>query len=54
MLEFYLFTSLLKVHFDLGAVTVDPMSNSYDPRPLIPYLAGLGVPYFFEQQDILR
>ncbi|XP_042213743.1 uncharacterized protein LOC121860608 isoform X1 [Homarus americanus] len=40
--------------FTLGAVTVDPMSASYDPRPLIPYLASLGVPYFFEQQDILK
>lgn len=34
----------------IRAVTVDPMSASYDPRPLIPYLASLGVPYFFEQQ----
>ncbi|XP_068220814.1 uncharacterized protein [Palaemon carinicauda] len=42
------------VDFTLGAVTVDPMSASYDPRPLIPYLASLGVPYFFEQQDILK
>lgn len=42
------------IDFALGAVTVDPMSASYDPRPLIPYLASLGVPYFFEQQDILK
>ncbi|XP_063605849.1 uncharacterized protein LOC134780859 [Penaeus indicus] len=42
------------IKFNLGAVTVDPMSASYDPRPLIPYLASLGVPYFFEQQDILQ
>ena len=38
------------ITFSLGAVTVDPMSASYDPRPLIPYLANLGVPYYFEQQ----
>nr|XP_045618240.1 uncharacterized protein LOC123770444 [Procambarus clarkii] len=42
------------IHFSVGAVTVDPMSASYDPRPLVPYLASLGVPYFFEQQDILK
>ncbi|XP_076052492.1 uncharacterized protein LOC143031974 [Oratosquilla oratoria] len=40
--------------FKLGAVTVDPQSAAYDPRPLIPYLAALGVPYFFEQQNILQ
>ncbi|KAK7082567.1 hypothetical protein SK128_017261 [Halocaridina rubra] len=42
------------IYFTLGAVTVDPMSASYDPRPLIPYLSSLGVPYIFEQQDILK
>lgn len=36
--------------FTLSAATVDPMSAAYDPQPLIPYLASLGVPYFFEQQ----
>lgn len=41
------------ITFTLAAATVDPMSAAYDPQPLIPYLASLGVPYFFEQQDIL-
>lgn len=36
--------------FSLGAVTVDPLSTSYDPRPLIPYLKSLGIPYFYEEQ----
>ncbi|KAB7504713.1 tRNA 2-thiocytidine biosynthesis protein TtcA, partial [Armadillidium nasatum] len=40
--------------FSLGAVTVDPLSTSYDPRPLIPYLKSLGIPYFYEEQDILK
>ena len=31
-------------------MTVDPGSSSYNPQPLIPYLASLGVPYYFEQQ----
>ena len=36
--------------FTLGAVTVDPGTSSYDPSPLIPYLQGLGVTYFYEKQ----
>ncbi|XP_065345604.1 uncharacterized protein LOC135943120 isoform X2 [Cloeon dipterum] len=39
--------------FEFGAVTVDPQTSSYDPRPLIPYLESLGVPYFYEEQRIL-
>lgn len=39
------------VRFSLGAVTVDPGSASYNPRPLIPYLAALGLPYFYEEQS---
>lgn len=38
------------VKFELGAVTVDPRTPSYNPRPLISYLAALGIPYFYEEQ----
>ena len=41
------------INFTFGAVTVDPMSSAYDPRPLIPYLEQLGVEYLYEQQDIM-
>ncbi|MHB1187113.1 ATP-binding protein [Thiobacillus sp.] len=41
------------VKFELLAATVDPQSDQYDPSPLKPYLASLGVPYFFESQPIL-
>jgi hypothetical protein len=41
------------VLFEFGAVTVDPGSAAYDPRPLVPYLQQLGVPYFYERQDIM-
>ena len=41
------------INFNFGAVTVDPMSSAYDPRPLIPYLEQLGVDYLYEQQDIM-
>ena len=40
--------------FELAAVTVDPQSSQYDPRPLIPYLAKLGVPYYYEVQGEFR
>jgi tRNA 2-thiocytidine biosynthesis protein TtcA len=41
------------VRFELAACTVDPKSPDYDPSPLKPYLADLGVPYFFESQPIV-
>eukprot|EP00962_Isochrysis_galbana_P059347 scaffold32895_cov96-Isochrysis_galbana.AAC.1 len=39
--------------WELGACTVDPMADGFDPSPLIPYLAELGVPYYYERDDIL-
>ena len=42
------------IKFDLGGLTIDPQSSSYDPRPLIPYLAELGVPYLYEEQAIMK
>ncbi|VDN96716.1 unnamed protein product, partial [Rodentolepis nana] len=39
--------------FEIGAVTVDPGSSAFDPRPLIPYLAELGVKYHYEEQKIM-
>jgi len=42
------------VHFEVGALTVDPMVEGFEPECLKPYLAGLGVPYFFEAQPIME
>merc|ERR1712029_580790 len=42
------------VSFELGAMTIDPLSSAYDPRPLIPYCAELGVPYLYEEQAIMK
>ncbi|MEW5771621.1 MAG: ATP-binding protein [Pseudomonadota bacterium] len=42
------------VRFELAACTVDPQSPEYDPSPLKPYLAALGVPYFYESQPIVE
>jgi len=42
------------VHFEVGALTVDPMVEGFEPARLKPYLAELGVPYFFEAQPIME
>jgi tRNA 2-thiocytidine biosynthesis protein TtcA len=41
------------VSFAIGAATVDPQSEGYNPRPLISWCESLGVPYFFESQPII-
>eukprot|EP00043_Microstomoeca_roanoka_P019191 m.212933 g.212933 ORF g.212933 m.212933 type:complete len:369 (-) comp16952_c0_seq8:2038-3144(-) len=41
------------VKFDIGAATVDPGTEAYDPSPLIDYMKALGVPYFYESQCII-
>lgn len=38
--------------FKVGVVTVDPGIPGFDPSPLIPYMASLEVPYFYERQAI--
>ena len=42
------------VHFEVGALTVDPMMEGFEPARLKPYLAELGVTYFFEAQPIME
>jgi len=42
------------VRFEVGALTVDPMVEGFEPARLKPYLAGLGVPYFFEAWPIME
>ena len=46
--------SYAPVKFDVAAITVDPMSDSFDPAPLKPYVASLGIPYFFESQPVME
>jgi tRNA 2-thiocytidine biosynthesis protein TtcA len=41
------------VKFELAAATVDPCSPEFDPSPLKAYMAELGVPYFYDRQDIV-
>lgn len=33
------------VGFELAAATVDPQTPEFDPKPLIGYIDGLGIPY---------
>ncbi|MCB1737774.1 MAG: tRNA 2-thiocytidine biosynthesis protein TtcA [Gammaproteobacteria bacterium] len=42
------------VRFELGAVTIDPGAEDFDPSPLKPYLAELGVPYFYREEPIVE
>ena len=44
--------SYAPVRFELAAMTVDPMIEGFHPEQLKPYLAELGIPYFFEAQAI--
>lgn len=42
------------VHFEIGAITVDPMVEGFDPSPLRGYLAELGIPYHFIREPIME
>ncbi len=42
------------IGFELGAVTIDPQSGSFDPSPLIPYMKSLGVDYHFQPEPIMQ
>lgn len=41
------------VKFELGAATVDPCIEGFDPAYLKDLVPGLGVPYFYRRQDIV-
>ena len=42
------------IRFEIGATTIDPMVEGFDPSPLQGYLAGLGVPYYFIREPIME
>ncbi|KPK40024.1 MAG: adenine nucleotide alpha hydrolase [Gammaproteobacteria bacterium SG8_47] len=42
------------VRFELGAMTVDPEVEGFDPSALKNYVAQLGVPYFYREQPIME
>jgi tRNA 2-thiocytidine biosynthesis protein TtcA len=41
------------VKFELAALTVDPQVEGFDPAVLKPYMADLGVPYFYQSSPIM-
>ena len=41
------------IKFELGAITVDPQIEGFNPSPLKDYIASLGIPYFYQEQAIL-
>lgn len=40
------------IRFELGAVTIDPQIEGFEPARLKPYIAELGVPYLFRAQAL--
>eukprot|EP00494_Astrolonche_serrata_P003441 UN03447 len=42
------------VKFELGTCTIDPQHPEYDPSPLKKHLQELGVPYFYESENIIK
>ena len=42
------------ISFEIGAVTIDPQSGSFDPSPLIPYMQSLGIDYHFCPEPIME
>lgn len=41
------------IKFDIGAVTIDPKSELFSPKALIPYLESLGVDYHYVAEPIV-
>lgn len=53
LLHFLLFMQRKSpVKYHIGCATVDPMNDAFDPSPLKKYIPSLGVPYFFETQNV--
>jgi tRNA(Ile)-lysidine synthase TilS/MesJ len=43
----------MPINFELEVCTVDPMTTSFDPSPLIPYVASLGLKYHYLKEEIV-
>ena len=48
------FQRKLPIKFDIEVCTIDPMTDSFDPSPLIPYVEGLGLKYHYIRDDIVQ
>ncbi|KAL7543903.1 hypothetical protein ACHAXR_013290 [Thalassiosira sp. AJA248-18] len=48
------FQRKLPIKFDIEVCTIDPMTPSFDPSPLIPYVESLGLKYHYIRDDIVE
>lgn len=44
----------LKTNFEIEVCTIDPMTPSFDPSPLIPYVESLGLKYHYVKDNIVE
>lgn len=42
------------ISFSIGAVTIDPQADSFDPSALIPYMESLGIDYYYQKEPIVE
>jgi tRNA(Ile)-lysidine synthase TilS/MesJ len=47
------FQRKLPIQFEIEVCTIDPMTPSFDPSPLIPYVESLGLRYHYIRDDIV-
>lgn len=47
------FQRKLPVNFNIEVCTIDPITPSFDPSPLIPYVESLGLKYHYIRDDIV-
>eukprot|EP00924_Labyrinthula_sp_SR-Ha-C_P015622 maker-scaffold_4-snap-gene-5.61-mRNA-1 protein AED:0.01 eAED:0.01 QI:0/0/0/1/0/0/2/0/955 len=48
------FQKVAPIKFYIACCTIDPLTTSFDPRPLIPYVQSLGVEYFYVKNPIFE
>ena len=42
------------IDFELGVLTIDPLADKFDPKPLIPYIESLELEYFYRREPIME
>ena len=48
------FQRKLKINFEIEVCTIDPMTRSFGPSPLISYVESLGLKYHYIKDDIVN
>lgn len=48
------FQKKLPIRFEIEVCTIDPMTPSFDPSPLIPYVESLGLKYHYIKDEIVQ